>query len=81
VLFIYIDTDLPDNERVMEFFGLTKDDIPDYRIIKMSENMAKFKPETKDLSAEAITSFTEKVLGGELKVRVLLAAAVFDAWD
>ena len=52
----------------MEFFGLTNDDVPDYRIIKMQDNMAKFKPETKDLSQEAVTKFTREVVGGTAKV-------------
>ena len=53
----------------MEFFGLSADDVPDYRIIKMQENMAKFKPETKDLSSEAVTKFTKDVVSGNAKVR------------
>nr|CAB3243667.1 protein disulfide-isomerase 2 [Phallusia mammillata] len=80
VLFIYVDTETEDNQRVMEFFGLAKDDIPDYRIIKMSENMAKFKPDTKDLSADAITKFTEGVLTGDTK-RHLMSADIPEDWN
>ena len=68
VLFIFIDTDIEDNQRVMEFFGLSTADVPDYRIIKMQDNMAKFKPETKDLSYEAVAKFTKDVQTGEIKV-------------
>ena len=67
MLFIYIDSDQEENKRVMEFFGLTVADAPTYRVIKMSENMAKFKPED-DLSAEAVTKFAQGVLSGDVKV-------------
>nr|XP_026695701.1 protein disulfide-isomerase isoform X11 [Ciona intestinalis] len=80
VLFIYIDTDSEENKRVMEFFGLTDADIPDYRIIKMSENMAKFKPDTKELTTEAIAAFTNKVVTGEVQ-RHLMSAEIPDDWD
>lgn len=52
----------------MEFFGITAADCPDYRIIKMDEDMAKYKPESKDLDAESVTTFTRKVLEGEISV-------------
>ncbi len=68
MLFIYIDSAQEENKRVMEFFGLSDSDVPTYRIIKMSENMAKFKPEDGDLSADAVTKFAQGVLGGVIKV-------------
>ena len=52
----------------MEFFGLSAADCPDYRIIKMDEDMAKYKPESKDLDAESVIAFTKKVLKGEVSV-------------
>ena len=77
VLFIYIDTDQEDNKRVMEFFGLADSDIPDYRIIKMQENMAKFKPDKKDLSYEAVKAFTNDVVTGTVKVSEIAFLARF----
>ena len=70
MLFIFIDVDQEDNKRVMEFFGLKSEEAPVYRVIKMSENMAKYKPESADLTKEAITAFTSDVLDGKAKVRV-----------
>lgn len=52
----------------MEFFGLSEKDCPDYRIIKMAEDMAKFKPPTTDLDTKSITEFTQSVLDGKTKV-------------
>lgn len=52
----------------MEFFGITVADCPDYRIIKMDEDMAKYKPDSKDLDAESVAAFTRKVLEGQASV-------------
>merc|ERR1739838_1159002 len=79
MLFIYIDSDQEENKRVMEFFGLTVADTPTYRVIKMSENMAKFKPED-DLSAEAVTKFAQGVLSGDVK-RHLMSEEVAEGWN
>jgi len=54
----------------MEFFGLADDEVPTYRVIKMSDKMAKFKPDTVELSKEAVTAFTNDVLEGKTKVSV-----------
>ncbi|XP_039256695.1 protein disulfide-isomerase 2-like isoform X2 [Styela clava] len=67
VLFIYIDADIEENARVMEFFGLSPKDCPDYRIIKMDEDMAKYKPESTEFTTESITEFTQKVVDGNIK--------------
>ena len=68
MLFIYIDSDQEENKRVMEFFGLTDKDVPTYRIIKMQDNMAKYKPEELDLSSDAVIKFSQGVLSGVIKV-------------
>lgn len=80
MLFIYIDSDVEENKRVMEFFGLSGDDVPTYRVIKMAENMAKFKPEEQDLSAEAVTKFAQGVLSGEV-ARHLMSEPVPEDWN
>lgn len=80
MLFIYIDSDVEENKRVMEFFGLSDKDVPTYRIIKMSENMAKFKPDSLDLSADAVTKFAQGVLGGVIK-RHLMTEEIPSDWN
>jgi len=80
MLFIFIDSDQEENKRVMEFFGLTEKDCPTYRIIKMSENMAKYKPDDKDLSAGAVTKFAQGVLSGVIK-RHLMTEEVPEGWN
>jgi len=80
MLFIYIDSAQEENKRVMEFFGLSDKDVPTYRIIKMSENMAKFKPEDDDLSADGVTKFAQGVLGGVIK-RHLMTEEIPEDWN
>lgn len=69
MLFVTIDTDIEDHERIMEFFGLQKGETPEMRLIKLEEEMTKFKPENKELTSDNIREFVQKVLDGKLKVR------------
>ena len=54
----------------MEFFALKKEDAPTMRIINLSEDMVKFKPDGKEMTAEAIKSFTQDYVDGKLKVSI-----------
>ena len=69
MLYVYIDVDVEDNSRVSEFFGLTKDDVPTVRIINMTEqDMAKFKPDFEDFTADNLRKFAQDFVDGTLKV-------------
>ena len=54
----------------MEFFGLEAKDVPTYRVIKMTDNMAKYKPDEADdcLSTESVVNFCKGVLSGVVSV-------------
>jgi protein disulfide-isomerase A1 len=71
VLFVTIDTDVEDHERIMEFFGLKKENVPELRLIRLEEEMSKYKPAKPDLTEESIKTFVQGVLDGTIKVRVL----------
>ncbi|KAJ8941275.1 hypothetical protein NQ318_016940 [Aromia moschata] len=79
VLFVTIDADEDDHERIMEFFGLQKKEVPAARLIKLEEDMAKYKPETNDLT-ESIKKFVQNFLDGKLKQH-LLSQELPEDWD
>jgi len=80
VLFVTINSDVEDHERIMEFFGLKKDQVPELRLIKLEEEMTKFKPPTKDLTLESIKTFVEGVLDGSIRQH-LLSQELTEDWD
>jgi len=80
MLFVTINTDEEDHSRIMEFFGMKKDEVPGLRIIKLEEDMAKYKPDSYDLSEENLTNFVQKFLDGKLKQH-LLSQDVPEDWD
>lgn len=80
VLFVSINADEEDHQRILEFFGMKKEEVPSMRIIKLEEDMAKFKPEKDDLSVENIEAFVKKFLDGKLKQH-LLSQELPEDWD
>jgi protein disulfide-isomerase A1 len=80
VLFIYINTDIEDNGRILEFFGLKAEDAPTLRLIKLEGDMTKYVPESNDLAVETITAFVQKFLDGKLKP-FLMSAEIPEDWD
>ena len=64
MLFIYINLDEEDNLRILEFFGLKVAECPTYRYIKLDEDMQKYKPDTSDVTTEAVRAFLESIMDG-----------------
>lgn len=69
ILFIFIDSDVDDNQRILEFFGLKKEECPAIRLITLEDEMTKYKPENEAITAESIIKFCTLFTEGKLKVR------------
>lgn len=80
VLFVTIDADEEDHQRILEFFGMKKEEVPAMRLIRLEDDMAKYKPKTPELSPENIKSFVQSFLDGKLKQH-LLSQDLPDDWD
>lgn len=80
LLFVTINADEEDHQRILEFFGMKKEEVPAMRLIKLEDDMSKFKPESPELSAENINKFVQSYLDGTLKQH-LLSEDLPEDWD
>jgi protein disulfide-isomerase A1 len=79
-LFVAIDADDEENERVLEFFGLKTSDVPSVRLITLKDEMSKFKPESSEITSNVLTDFVNAFFNGKLKPH-LLTQEIPDDWD
>lgn len=70
-IFVLIDTDVAENERVMEFFGLKPADAPTIRLISLGAEMTKFKPDFTEINTEKITKFVSDFFDNKIKPHLL----------
>ncbi|XP_043486620.1 protein disulfide-isomerase [Polistes fuscatus] len=80
VLFVTINSDEADHERILEFFGIKRDDAPAIRLIKLDEDMEKYKPENPEISSKNVLEFVTAFVKGELK-RHFLTQDLPEDWD
>ncbi|CAL8104277.1 unnamed protein product [Calicophoron daubneyi] len=67
VHFIFIDTEFEDHQRILDFFGMSKSDVPGYRLVNLADEMTKFQPDSSDFSEDAVSKFIDEVLSGTRK--------------
>ena len=79
-LFVFIDADDEENERVLEFFGLKTSDVPAVRLITLKDEMSKFRPEFSDITSTGLTDFVNAFFAGKLKPH-LLTQEIPEDWD
>lgn len=80
VLFVTVDADEEDHKRILEFFGMKEDEVPGMRLIRLEEDMAKYRPESAALEEANIRKFVGDFLDGKLKQH-LLSEEIPEDWD
>ena len=80
ILFVSIDSDDEENERVLEFFGLKASNVPAVRLITLKDEMSKFKPDSSEITSEVLVGFVQAFFDGKLKPH-LLTQEIPEDWD
>ncbi|MEQ2184634.1 Protein disulfide-isomerase [Goodea atripinnis] len=80
ILFIFINSVIDDNQRILKFFGLKKEDCPAIRLITLEDEMTKYKSESNDITAESITKFCTLLIEGKLKAHIM-SQDIPEDWD
>ncbi|XP_033330377.1 protein disulfide isomerase [Megalopta genalis] len=80
VLFVTVDTVEADHERILEYFGLKKSEVPAMRIIELEKSIIKYKPEKPELSTENVVEFVNAFLDNKLKQH-LITQDLPEDWD
>ncbi len=80
VLFVTVDTDEEDHQRILEFFGMKKAELPAMRLIHLEEEMTKYKPTAEELTADSMKDFVQDFIDGKVKPH-LLSEDVPEDWD
>merc|ERR1711981_1182083 len=80
VLFVTVDADEEDHKRILEFFGMKEDEVPGMRLIRLEEDMAKYRPASGALEEENVKQFVQDFLDGKLKQH-LLSEEIPEDWD
>jgi len=80
MLFVTINTDEEDHKRIMEFFGMEESELPSMRIIRLEEDMSKYRPESTELSDANMRSFIKQYMDGSLKPH-LMSQDIPEDWD
>ncbi len=67
VLFVTVDPDELDSERLVEYFDFKESDYPTVRLIETENEINKFKPDSSDITSSVLTDFINEYFDGKLK--------------
>lgn len=71
IMTVAIDADEDEHQRILEFFGMKKEEVPAARLIALEQDMAKYKPTSDELSANTVEEFVQSFFAGTLKQHLL----------
>ncbi|VDO01461.1 unnamed protein product [Rodentolepis nana] len=77
---VYINVDDESHERILGFFGITKEMCPTYRVIELDDAVVKFKPETDEFAFDAMKSFIHDAIVKKIRP-YLQSEEIPDDWD
>lgn len=81
IVFIVIDADVSDHQRILDFFYITDSSIPTLRFVHFKDgNNNKYKMKNNDLSPESVKAFIEDGIAGKLRVEVK-SEKIPEDWD
>ena len=79
-IFVLVDTDIEDNRRVMDYFHLKEQYTPAIRLISISEEMKKYKPEFTEIKTEMMIKFVQDFFDKKIQA-YLISELVPNDWD
>lgn len=71
IMTVAIDSDQDEHQRILDFFGMKKEQVPSVRLIALDQDMAKYKPASDELSANVVEEFVQSFFAGTLKQHLL----------
>jgi len=80
IMFVSVTTDEAEHQRVVDFFGISKEELPTFRVTVSTDDMVKYKPENKDLTEENMRNFIKAVKAGEVTAHLKSEEQPAD-WD
>ncbi len=77
---VVIDVEDESHQRILSFFGITKEECPTYRVIELDDAVVKFKPETIEFTFEAMKKFVNDAIDRKIK-QYLQSEEIPEDWD
>lgn len=72
MIFLYVDAEDENHERILDYFGIATDALPQVRLIDMNNNdMKKYRPEVDDVTAANLREFCDGFKAGTLKPHLM----------